>query len=320
MDTTSPDTENLRRLLQCHWDFIAEEIQPLGAGRVFRVTSAQRTLILRSIPDGHGPTHPVTVVDFLQHLSRCSAPVPQLLPTTCGEPCAVEDRTLFCVETELPGAQLDGARLEALHGVGKALASLHDAAQGFAAAPGRDIAVAEYVRSALRDLAQSGLSEASLSAAEALEGALESDHGDILNSAVPWVLCQGNVQARDSFQSDDGRVWFCDFDRAVFAPALLDLMMMRVHWMMGSGGRALNVTEMADVFLGYHVQRPMSKAELAAMPVLWASFYASWLNTLCHRRRKQGRTDVEDLEQRIAELPEHAVEMGHNMLFKTGLM
>ena len=76
-------------------------------------------VVFRANPGWDGPSPPGTIVEFVDHLARRSAPCPSIIPTTEGCLCRqVRDFTVS-LETFLEGTEAE--RVDNLHDIGCAL-------------------------------------------------------------------------------------------------------------------------------------------------------------------------------------------------------
>ena len=102
--TSEPPTENdIAELIQAHWGWETQRILPAMSRRVFYVQLPDRRVVFRANPGWDGPTEPSRIVRYIDHLSRCGAPVPQILPTLKGELSAVFRDYTISLESELEG-------------------------------------------------------------------------------------------------------------------------------------------------------------------------------------------------------------------------
>ena len=128
---------------------------------------------------------------------------------------------------------------------------------------------------------------------------------------VRWLFCRGDVRSWNTIASPSGEVRFTDFNSALFAPALEDVVMVRMQWLMGTVGRQLTDEEMKRFVAGYFPVRPPTHDERAALPLIFAAYYA---RRLCQLHRKWGPTSPNrktwELEDRILALPDAAIRMG----------
>lgn len=128
---------------------------------------------------------------------------------------------------------------------------------------------------------------------------------------VRWLFCRGDVRSWNTIASPSGEVRFTDFNSAHFAPALEDVVTVRMQWLMGTVGRQLTDLEMQRFVEGYFSVRPPSGDERTALPFIFAAYYA---RRLCQLHRKWGPNSPNRatwaLEDRILALPDAAIRMG----------
>jgi Ser/Thr protein kinase RdoA (MazF antagonist) len=119
------------------------------------------------------------------------------------------------------------------------------------------------------------------------------------------------VRSQNTIVDEGGTIRFTDFCAAHFAPATVDVAMVRTQWLMGAGNRELADAEMQAFVQGYQGVRPLSDEEIESFPLIWAAYYAQ---RLCFLHLKWSPSSknrrawpVGDL---IRRLPDEAIRMG----------
>lgn len=112
-------------------------------------------------------------------------------------------------------------------------------------------AAGEYVQAMLERSLSRPLEKDELHAIEELQKNVEGDFSKTLDLEIPWILCRGDVRPHNTLATEDGEVWFTDFDSAEYAPALFDLVMTRFQWFL----RLMDLSDAAEILRGYHWDR-----------------------------------------------------------------
>ncbi len=195
-------------LLQTFWGMKATEVERANCRCVFFFDQDEGPrLVFRSNPGWDGPTPPLTIVEFLDHLSRSGAPCPSIVPTIDGQlSCGCGDFTLS-VESFL--GETDADELEDLNEIGAALAALHESAVDLVPFPSTVKSVADYVLSAIEYCEGADLrSDLSVH----LRGLLDQLREFVTDGATCcWILCHGDVRGWNAVLDVNGRVRFTDF-------------------------------------------------------------------------------------------------------------
>ena len=160
-----------------------------------------------------------------------------------------------------------------------------------------------------------------LHAIEELQKNVEGDFSKTLALEVLWILCRGDVGPHNTLTTEDGEIWFTDFDCAEYAPALFDLVMTRFQWFL----RLMDLSGAVDILRGYHSERPLCEPEISAFPVIWSTYYTDRITFLLNRRRTQrSRSNREEEVQKyrgmVLKLPSEALSIGQDWLKGSNLL
>lgn len=313
-----PDNDNALHLLADHWGGRAEVVDDSFHPRHRRIRIDGVDALFRADPGWEGPHDGAHSVRLLHHLSINGAPVPRVLPQANGEISLPWQDYTISLEQALDGAEPDQERLDLLPAAGQALARVHEAARDFEQ-PQVDRPVGEYVQSLLQ-LAAEREDLGPRAPFVQLRELIEDQFADRFDLHVPWVMCHGDVGCGNVIVDADDRVRFIDFGRAAHMPALVDALAPRFQWLMGkpkSGRGLLSPDEAASFVAGYAMLRPLSDSERAALPLLWAAFYAEYLSFIWIKwgeRRDQPPFTRFGINERIQTLPTDALSMGEDLL------
>ena len=315
--------EEISGLLQEHWGLQALKVDHANSRCVFYIDLPQDRLIFRSNPGWDGPIPPATIIAYVDHLSRSQVSTPRIVPALTGELCVQFRDYTISVETLLPGQKTTSTQPEILKAVGRGLAQIHKAATSFVAFPQQMQPARGYVERIFDQSVTYPLSPEELKAVMLLFDRVKKEYGSALDLPIPWLLCRGDVRAANTLVTVENEAWFTDFNSAHFGPALWDLVMLRFQWLLGEGNdsRFLDVSEIADILLGYHGERSLDRAELAVYPALWAAYYADRL-TFLHTKWELHSPNrlIWHVEERISRLPTEAIEMGRELVERSGLL
>ena len=309
-------------MLREHWG--AEEVDIVEAAlgavhprhRIVRIDGVEA--FLRVDPGWEGPYPPQHTAGLVNHLSQRGAPVPRVLALSAGSLTLTWQDYTISLETVLPGSSPDFGRLDVLPAAGESLGNVHCAAADFEE-PQSFRPVGDCVRPLLR-LAARRESVESRSPFENLIERIEECFSNTLAMDIPWLFCHGDVGCGNTLVDASGAVAYTDFGRAAYMPALVDVLMPRFQWLMGDSdcGRGfLDASESAAFLTGYERARPLSTHERAAIPVIWAAYYAEYLSFL---RVKWGETRDRmpkrrfEISRRIEDLPGETLEMGEGLI------
>jgi Ser/Thr protein kinase RdoA (MazF antagonist) len=314
-----PDSATVAQLVADHWGAIDVAVDPDGAihprHRMVRVDGVQA--FLRVDPGWEGPHPAKHSVRLVHHLAQRGAPVPRirlLRPRVLS--LAWNDYTIS-METVLPGSSPSARDLSVLPAAGENLGRIHQSILDFEP-PRSSRPVHAYVRPILQLAAQ----REALTVREpfeALSAHIEANCADVLETDIAWLFCHGDVGCGNVIE-DRGHVGYTDFGRAAYLPALVDLLMPRFRWLMGDtecDRGFLTVSEAAAFIRGYERVRPLTDKDRAAIPPIWAAYYAEYLSFLWVKwgeARDRGRHGLFEICRRINNLVEEALEMGQELV------
>ena len=302
-----PDQSEITELCKRFWDLEVTSVRRANSRCVFFCDSLREGLVVfRVNPGWDCATHPKTIVEFVRHLAGRGAPCPDVRPVTDGSPCKSVRDLVISVESFLEGEVVD--RVDTLRNVGEALARVHDASEDFPIYSSEVKDARLYISDALEYCERTTFSS---NAADAVTRLREQLNNTPKKMNVRWLFCRGDVRSWNTIASPSGEVRFTDFNSAHFAPALVDVVMVRMQWLMGTVGRQLTDEEMQRFVEGYFSVRPPSDDERTAFPLIFAAYYA---RRLCQLHRKWGPRSPNrktwELEDRILALPDAAIRMG----------
>ena len=311
-----PDPEQVQALLRENWGLSAR-VERAQSRCVFFCDLPDKRFVFRSNPGWDGPLPPPTIVRFVDHLSKAGAPCPHLIPNKDGSLHTQAGHFTLSLESFLEGEHPD--RVDLLEPIGRALADVHQCALGFSEFPAEEAPVGPYIAQALEYCKNTVLDAHSASAVSALIEQLQHLMAQS-ESAIPWILCRGDVRSRNTIVRHDGKVFFTDFNSSEFTPTLIDVVMVRMQWLMGVQGRALTNAETGSFIRGYNRGRLLSEAELQVFPLVWAAHYA---RRLCFLHTKWAPKSVNrdrwDLQERILRLPDEAVLMAERAIAEANI-
>ena len=184
-------------------------------------------------------------MEFVRHLADRGAPCPNIRPTTDGSPCKSVRDLVISVESFLEGEVVD--RVDTLRNVGEALARVHDASEDFPIYSSEVKDARLYISDALEYCERTTFSSNAADAVTRLRAQLKYTPNKM---NVRWLFCRGDVRSWNTIASPSGEVRFTDFNSAHFAPALVDVVMVRMQWLMGTVGRQLTDEEMQRSWRG----------------------------------------------------------------------
>ena len=315
--------EEISGLLLEYWGFQALKVDHANSRCVFFVDLPQDRLIFRSNPGWDGPISPPVVIAYIDHLFKSQVAAPRIVPTLTGELCVPFRDYTISVETLLPGKKTTSTQPAILLAVGRGLAQIHNASALFTSFPHQMRPAREYVEQVFSQPLTYPLTSEELKIVTRLFDRVQKEYETILDLPIPWLLCRGDVRAANTLVTAENEVWFTDFSSAHYAPALWDLVMLRFQWLLGEGGdsRFLEASEVINILLGYHNERPLSATELSVFPVLWAAYYADRL-TFLHTKWEPDSPNrsIWHVEERISRLPTEAIEMGQELIGFSGLL
>ncbi len=302
-----PDQSEIMDLCKRFWDLEVTSVRRANSRCVFFCDSLRDgRVVFRVNPGWDGSTHPKTIVEFVRHLADRGAPCPDIRPTTDGSLYKSVRDLVISVESFLEGEVID--RVDTLRNVGKALARVHDASEDFPAYLSEVKDAQGYISDALEYCERTTFSSNGADAVTRLRAQLNNTPNKM---NVRWLFCRRDVRSWNTIASPSGEVRFTDFNSAHFAPALEDVVMVRMQWLMGTIGRQLTDEEMQRFVEGYFSVRPPSDDERTALPFIFAAYYAK---RLCQLHRKWGPKSpnrrIWGLEDRILALPDAAIRMG----------
>ena len=302
-----PDQGEIADLCRRFWDLEVTGVRRANSRCVFFCDSLRDgRVVFRVNPGWDCATRPKTIVEFVRHLADRGAPCPDIRPTTDGSACKSVRDLVISVEGFLDGEVVDC--LDTLGDVGEALARVHYASEDFPACKSEVRDARTYITEALEYCERTTFSSDLADAVTRLRTQL-NDASKRMD--VRWLFCRGDVRSWNTIASPSGEVRFTDFNSAHFAPALEDVVMVRMQWLMGTVGRQLTDLEMQRFVEGYFSVRPPSGDERTALPFIFAAYYA---RRLCQLHRKWGPNSpnrrIWALEDRILALPDVAIRMG----------
>ena len=302
-----PDQREIVDLCERFWDLEVNNVCRANSQCVFFCDSLRDgRVVFRVNPGWDGSNHPRTIVEFVRHLADRGAPCPDIRPTTDGSPCKSVRDLVISVESFLEGKVVD--RVDTLRSVGEALARVHDASEDFPIFSSEVKDARLYISDALEYCERTTFSPNAAEAVTRLRAQLNNTPNRM---NVRWLFCRGDVRSWNTIASPSGEIRFTDFNSAHFAPALVDVVMVRMQWLIGTVGRQLSDEEMQGFVAGYFSVRPPSEDELTALPLIFSAWYARRLCQL-HRKwsPKSPNRKTWELDDRILALPHAAIRMG----------
>ena len=247
-----------------------------GAGARFILTMYERRIELADLP---------FFLDLLDHLAERGCPVPRTIHDRDGASYRLVDGKAVALIEFLPGVSVDHPTQEQALAVGKALAGIHLASEGFAGTRANDLRPADW-RQLLDECGEDGLSSIDLKlpliVAERLPHLARDWPEDLPHSIIHADLFPDNVLLLEDRVSG-----LIDFYFACSDISAYDLAVTHAAWCFEDGGREFRADVAAALVAGYESVRPLSAAEHEALPLLAQGaamrFVATrawdWLNT-----------------------------------------
>ena len=300
-----PPKERIQEALRSAWQFDGSLIP---VPRTVRLNSFKKNGVtfFARLNWARGQLCAEEVVEFVNHLSKNDAPVPQIVPTVSGELClTIGDGVVLSMETDLGGEPCSSRHLHRLGAVGRGLAKIHLASEKFEKCRMRKIDLTAYVKARLRRALSRSLPGDLCDAIKTLQTELQTTYKHLTRTSVRWMATHGDVWG-PNVHTDGEKVGFTDFCSS-FAPATEDLVMVQHRWLMNdlTGGRSLLEKEMLDFLRGYLSERPLSVEDRETFGVVWAVYHA---DKLSHYIEKPGTVKTSvlsrfDFEGQIRRLP-----------------
>lgn len=242
------------------------------------------------------------VIEFVDFLSRNSAPVPQIIPTRAGDLCAEVDDATVSVETDLGGEPCGMDHLEMLEMVGGGLAKIHQVSQRFEKGRAQMLDLREFVKTRMSRALSRPLPQELRDSIRRLEVEIWTTHKSRVETAVQWMTTHGDVWG-PNVHTDGMRVGFTDI-YCSFAPATADIAMVQLRWLMHAPtGRPLTREEMVRFLRGYLAIRELSREERDTFGVVGAAYYADKLAHYITRQRTGSLHTNYDFVSLIQSLP-----------------
>ncbi|GAA4051748.1 homoserine kinase [Parerythrobacter jejuensis] len=228
-----------------------------GNGARFILTMYERRIDLDDLP---------FFLDLLDHLSATGAPVPRTIHDRMGASSRLlEDKAVALIEF-LPGVSIDRPTPAQAYSVGRALAGLHLASEGFAERRANTLRPQDW---------QAIVDDAGYEAIASIDASLP----DIIRSALPDLLDQWpdhlprSIIHADLFPDNvlmlghtvSGLI---DFYFACHDITAYDLAVTHVAWCFEPGGQEFRSEVSRALIEGYESIRPLSQNERDAMPLL----------------------------------------------------
>lgn len=271
---THLDTQQIATHLRTHYDLApltqAEGILSGVENTNYRLSLADGTRLILTLYERRvtAPELPF-FLGLLQHLAARGCAVAQPVARRNGDWfTSLADRpaalTHFLPGESLPSAQAaNPAQLEA---VGRVLAQLHRAADGFALTRPNALALAGWqaIAARLALLAHPMLHESAALIAQELQA--QQRHA-VAMAALPRGIIHGDLFPDNVFFHDDSLTGVIDFYFACADALAYDVAVTLVAWAMDDAG-VLDVSRMRAVLTGYTSLRPLSAAEGEALPLL----------------------------------------------------
>lgn len=305
-----PSIEEISELLQRYWNCKPLNIRQAQSRRVYYVEWPHQRVMFRSNPGWDGPTPPPQIVNYVNHLSKNGAPAPQIIPTRRGNLYVHLRDHIISVESMLPGKGMDLNPLRFLRSVGQRLAQLHLAAETFAECCGRNRIAGNYVKEMFERSLSRDLKRDEIQVIEGVRKTIFENFSKELDLEIPWLMCRGDIRPANTLATNEGEIWFVDFDSAEYAPALHDLVMTRYKWLEGIMG----LSDASEILRGYHKQRSLSEFEILTFPAIWASYCIDRITFLLDRRRGQRSKRRIQMRDQILQIPPNAISMAQDLL------
>ena len=220
MGQTIPPTARIQEAFRAAWEWSSLTPDPRTL-RLFSFEHAGSMLFAR-LNWAIGQLSAGEVVEFVDHLSRNNAPVPQIVPTRSGDLCVVVgDAVVLSVETDLGGQPCSSEHLHLLGEVGRGLARIHLASEKFEKSGMRDVDLTNYVEDRLRSALSRSLRQDLHESIGVLQRELKTTWKHLTETSVPWLTTHGDVWG-PNVHADGSRIGFTDIN-CLFAPATIDL-------------------------------------------------------------------------------------------------
>jgi Ser/Thr protein kinase RdoA (MazF antagonist) len=274
-------TTALLAQLQQTYDLDVQSIRLLSSGLndTYQVTTSTRPYIYRIYRHGWRTLADIRCeIDLLHHLDQAGVPISAPVPTKSGDDlsslAAPEGTRWGVLLTYLNGSEPDTNDLNTCQRFGKAFARMHSAADDFSSSNQRF------------ELDLAHLLDEPLAVAQPLMAGYPAVWDDLSHLAhllrtkltslidqnrLDWGFCHGDLHAENSRQ-DQERIAFFDFDCGGYGWRAYDLAVF-YRGLHGYGRRVMPEQEPNwQAFLaGYQTQRPLSAADLAAIPYFVAA-------------------------------------------------
>ncbi len=254
-------------------------------------------LIETSGQDGAGARFILTMYEFridtselpfflglLDHLAAKGCPVPRTIHDRAGRLYRELDGKCVALIEYLPGVSVSKPTAAQAHAVGAALAQVHLAGADYPAVRANAMGPAEWQRLALE--CGAGLAEIdrtlAVTVAEALPRLVADWPQDLPRSVIHADLFPDNVLMLGSRVTGLIDFYFACTDMMAY-----DIAVTHASWCFDASGSRLDPALSAALLAGYQAVRALSRAELAALPVLaqgaalrfTLSRAYDWLNT-----------------------------------------
>lgn len=265
-----PSLDSIVQILAEHWQIDPTTVRPCEKSKRLFIVEGRGFARVGFARGGLSAEQLVELVDAL-HATGCAAP--DIIETATGQLFVKLGEATLSLEQHLPGAECSGHNLHVLPAIGRELGKIHESTYRYPALPGRLQPLHAWIDEKL-DQAKAKVAEPHYkSAIDKLAAAIPTD---LKNRPVRFGLTHGDVRSPNILCEDDAPA-FTDFNLK-YEPQLIDIAMLRNKWLMNGEveyERPLSNREIGDALSGYHASRPLTSAEIATFPVLFA-VYQAW--------------------------------------------
>lgn len=228
-----------------------------GAGARFILTMYERRIEIEDLP---------FFLDLLDHLAAKGSPVPRTIHDRSGASYRIIDGKAVALIEYLPGVSVDHPTRAQATSVGKALATIHLAAQDFGQERAQSLGLAEWDR-LIHQCGEEGLRRIDAELPEFAFAELSwlagSWPGGLPHSVVHCDLFPDNV-----LMLGDEVTGLIDFYFAATDFLAYDLAVTHAAWSFERGGARFRPEIGAALLSGYESLRPLNDVERDALPVL----------------------------------------------------
>jgi Ser/Thr protein kinase RdoA (MazF antagonist) len=300
-----PTKDHIEKTLRQNWDFDVALTPVSGTSRLFWFIQNNTKRFAR-LNWPRGKLTAGGIVNFVDHVFKTGAPVPQIVPTRSGELCIrLKNQTVLSVETDLGGQPCDATNVHRLRSVGQGLAKIHAGSASFRQSEPEKADLTDFVQVKLRRALSRTLPVDLHNALRKLDTELQTTYRDLSRTQVTWLTTHGDVWG-PNVHTDGHAVSFTDI-YCTHAPATVDLAMAQHRWLMNDKveRRSLRSEEMTELLAGYQSERPLTQEDRETFGVVWAAYYADKLSYYVEKPgRVKGLEDSQlDYAQVIRQLP-----------------